>query len=105
MRNVVISAVAVLVLGAVSAQAGTEKEVVVYYGDLNVATPDGAQVLQTRVQVASAEVCGYKPANADIAATQAFKACSGAAEARALKTLPFNLAARIENKDEVVATR
>jgi UrcA family protein len=104
-RNIVISAVAVLVLGAASAQAGTEKQVVVYYGDLNVKTVDGAQVLQTRVQVASAEVCGYQPANADIAATQAFKACSAAAEARALKTLPFALSARIENKAELVAAR
>ena len=105
MRNIIISAVAVLVLGAASAQAGTDKEVVVHYGDLNVTTSDGAQVLYTRVQIASAEVCGYQPAISDISAMQAFKACSTAAQARAIKTLPFDLSARIENNAEVVAAR
>ncbi len=105
MRNIIISAVAVLVLGAASAQAGTENAVVVYYGDLNVSTSEGAQVLYTRVQIASAEVCGYQPTISDISAMQAFKACSGAAEARAIKTLPFNLSDRLEGKAETVASR
>lgn len=105
MRNIITSAVAVLVLGVASAQAGTEREVVVPYGDLNVATPDGAKALYTRVQFASAEVCGYQPAISDMSAMQAFKACSAAAEARALKTLPFDLSARIESKVETVAAR
>jgi UrcA family protein len=104
-RNIFISAVAVLVLGAASAQAGTEKEVIVNYGDLDVATADGAQILYKRVQIASAEVCGYKPAISDISEMKAFKTCSDAAEARAVKTLPFDLSARIENKAEVVAAR
>ena len=103
MRNIFISAVAVLVLGAASAQAGTE--VVVNYGDLNVSTSEGAQILFTRVQTASAEVCGYQPTISDISAMQAFKACSGAAEARAIKTLPFNLSDRMEGKAETVASR
>ena len=81
------------------------KEVVVHYGDLNVTTSDGAQVLYTREQPASAEICGYQPAISDISAMQAFKACRRAARARAIKTLPFDLSARIENKAESVAAR
>jgi UrcA family protein len=104
-RNIFISAVAVLVLGTMSAQAGTQKEVVVHYDDLNVATQDGAQVLFTRVQIASAEVCGYQPALSNISAMQAFKACSDAAQARAIKMLPFDLSARIDSKIETVASR
>jgi UrcA family protein len=106
-RNIIISAVAVLALGAASAQAHsvTDKEVVVYYDDLNVATPDGAQVLYTRVQIASAEVCGYRPASGDISAMQAFKTCSDAAQARAIKTLPFNLSERMTGAAEIVASR
>ena len=105
MRNIITTAVAVLVLGVASAQAGTEREIVVPYNDLNVATSSGAQLLYARVQIASAEICGYKPIISDISAMQVFKACSSAAEARAIKTLPFDLSARIENKVETVATR
>ena len=107
MRTIIISAVAVLVLGAASAQAHSvmEKEVVVYYDDLNVATPDGAQALYARVQIAAAEVCGYQPAISNISATQAFKACSETAEARAIKTLPFDLSERMNGATETVASR
>ena len=105
MRNIITSAVAVLILGVASAQAGTEREVVVPYGDLNVTTSNGAQLLYARVQTASAEVCGYKPAISDISALKVFQACSAAAEARAIKTLPFDLSARIEIKTETVAAR
>jgi UrcA family protein len=106
-RNIIISAVAVLALSAASVQARSlmDNEVVVHYGDLNVATPDGAKALYTRVQIASAEICGYQPSHADIAATQVFKACSVAAQARAIKMLPFDLSARIESKVETVASR
>jgi UrcA family protein len=106
-RSILISAVAVLVLGVASAQAQniTEKQVIVHYGDLDVTTADGAQILVKRVSIASAEVCGYRPMNGDISALEAFKSCSEAAEGRAIKSLPFDLSARVNGKLETVASR
>ena len=107
MRNILISAVAALVLGNVSAQAqgAMEKQVVVHYGDLDVKTQDGATALVKRVEIASAEVCGYKPSIMDISATHAFQMCSEAAEARAIKTLPFDVTARMNGTPETLAAR
>ncbi|HUO92220.1 MAG TPA: UrcA family protein [Rhizomicrobium sp.] len=107
MRNILISAVAVLVLGHASAQAqsATENQVIVNYGDLDVATADGAQILVKRVEIASAEVCGYQPSLMDISALQAFRACSAAAETRAIKTLPVEVSQHISGIVETVAER
>ena len=108
MRNIIISAVAVLVLGAASAHAQgdvSERQVVVNYGDINVASQDGAKALYTRVNFASAEVCGYEPIIGDIAASQAFKACTQAARERAVKTLPFDLAERMGDKNQTLADK
>jgi len=107
-RNIITSAVAVLVLGAASAHAqsdNSDRQVVVNYADLNVASQDGAKALYARVNFASAEVCGYEPAITDIAATQVFRSCSEAARARAIKALPFDLSERMGEKNETLASR
>jgi UrcA family protein len=107
-RSIIISAAAVFVLGAASAGAqefNGERQVVVHYGDLDVASQKGAVALYARIASASAEVCGYAPANSDLAARKSFKKCSEAAEARAVKALPFDLAARMNTKGETLAAR
>ena len=70
-----------------------ERQTVVYYGDLDVTKPQGAQTLYTRIAIASAEVCGYRPANNDIYALRTFKACSDAAEDRAASAADDRLCA------------
>jgi UrcA family protein len=107
-RSIIISAAALFVLGGAPAGAqefNGERQVVVHYGDLDVASQKGAVTLYQRIAVASAEVCGYAPANSDLAARKIFKACNEDAEARALKALPFDLAARMNTKSETLAAR
>jgi UrcA family protein len=106
-NRVVIGRIAVLVgcllagtVGAAQAATSTEAvpTVVVRYGDLDLATSDGAQVLYQRISVAARQVCPVENSRA-VSQIGKNRACREAAIERAVNAVnnPHLLAMRFEH--------
>lgn len=62
----------------------TVPSVLVKYGDLNIASQAGAQVLLKRIEAAANAACGGKPDIRELSKLTRFKACRRSAVARAV---------------------
>jgi UrcA family protein len=62
----------------------TVPSVVVKYGDLNIGSPAGAQVLLKRIKAAASAACGGKPDIRELSKLANFKACRRSAVGRAV---------------------
>lgn len=65
-------------LGMAAAQAGQAgyPQLVVSYGDLDVAHEQGAQALVERIRLAATRVCGGRPDNRDLGAWMRYHSCT-----------------------------
>lgn len=76
MKNIAIIAAAAAAIFAVPAVA--QETVEVYYGDLDVASATGAQVLGERIEAGAATVCD-RPDNRNLKGMLAWQECKNAA--------------------------
>ena len=56
----------------------------VFYADLNLSSPAGAEVMLRRIRFAAASVCGGRPDGREIADATRFRACVAAAVSNAV---------------------
>ncbi len=83
MKTQVMIAAAALIAFAAPAMASAApvsgnsdvRQVTVSYRDLNLNTAQGQASLESRIRHAAQDVCGSRPDNKDVLATQAFRAC------------------------------
>jgi UrcA family protein len=76
MKNIAIIAIAAAAFAAVPAAAQESTEV--YYGDLDVASAAGTQVLGERLEASAATVCA-RPDNRDLKSMLSWQECKNAA--------------------------
>jgi UrcA family protein len=57
----------------------------VYFGDLNLSQPSGAQALLERLEGAATRVCGGRPIHRDLRVWDEYRACTKEAVDRAVK--------------------
>lgn len=88
MKTLAIKALAAasLSLLAVAPAAAEEVQITVHYGDLDIASPEGAQVLASRLQNAAERAC-IRPAMRDLKSFAAWGECKDAAFAAAVAQL------------------
>jgi len=84
MKKIAIIAAVAAALSSVPAVA--QETVAVRYGDVDVASPAGTQVLANRIEAGAKNVCG-RPDLRDIKATVAFQECKEAAVQSSIQQL------------------
>ena len=80
-------AAAAALSGAIPARAqisDAAPSVTVKYGDLNIGSPGGAQVLLSRIETAAKTVCGGAPDTRQLSQWASFETCRRSAVARAV---------------------
>lgn len=91
MKTKLLAAALVLGFAALSpAQAAPDTQTAhidVPYGDLNLASPAGAEVMLKRIKAAALKVCGGKPDIRDRQATRFYNHCVNLAVAQAVARL------------------
>lgn len=76
--NVAFAALASIlaIAGAKAGPTGNPPQLVVSYGDLDLTSPEGAQVLLARLRLASTAVCGGVPDGRELDRVSLYKRCS-----------------------------
>jgi UrcA family protein len=92
-RSIVYAfAFATFAAAAASAQAGgassPKMQIVVSYGDLNVASEAGARALLGRIEAASRKICGSEPDIRDLKGHGLYASCVKSSMDRAVASLP-----------------
>ena len=94
-RTAVLAAAAVMFGAHVSESQAEEPNGVIHvrYGDLNLSTPEGVQMLRRRIRWAAETVCGTSPGVLrDIASNARYQSCVSAASDKALEKVQMALA-------------
>ena len=86
MTKLHLAAIVAVSLSTFAAAPAAAEQVTVEYGDLNVATPAGAQVLAQRFDAGVEAVCG-RPDIRDVKANVEYAACKDAAAASVAQQL------------------
>ena len=81
-----IALFAAVAAAAVAVPAAAQDSVEIYFGDLNVASSEGAQALNARIQAGADAVC-ERPDNRDLKGTLVWQDCKSAAVSSAVEQL------------------
>ncbi len=88
MKTLVAIVLFALLPGGAAAAAEPSLDVKVAYADLNLASPEGQQALQARIEAAARGLCGVASPGLSMAFNAAITKCNDAATAAARRSIP-----------------